>query len=97
MSISTRVFGDTLTISIGDKFNFDVVEEFREAYVENEASKYVVDFRNAVYMDSSGLGMLLNMRRAVNANTADITLINCRDQVKKVLLISKFEMKFTIK
>lgn len=97
MTIGTKVSSDMLTISIGDKFNFDVVEEFRSAYTDNKASKYVVDFRNTEYMDSSGLGMLLNMRRTVNANTSDITLTNCRDQVKKVLLISKFEMKFTIK
>lgn len=97
MSIATRVSNDTLTISIGEKFNFDVVEEFRSAYTDNKASRYVVDFRNTVYMDSSGLGMLLNMRRTVKAKTDDITLTNCRDQVRKVLLISKFEIKFTIK
>ncbi len=97
MAITTRVSGDTLHITLDKKFNFDMVDEFRRAYSDKEASKFTVDFRETEYMDSSGLGMLLNMRRSVNANTDDIALINCRDQVKKVLLISKFELKFDVK
>ena len=47
-------------------------------------------------MDSSGLGMLINMKRHLEGSAEKISLINCRTQIKKILLISRFEQKFHI-
>lgn len=96
MPIATYFKDGVLTIQLDGKFDFDFVEEFREAYSGSDAKSYIVDFRNTEYMDSSGLGMLLNMRRSLGDEKASIKLINCRPQVKKVLIISRFETKFDI-
>lgn len=85
-----------LRIMLGPRFDFDCIDDFRTAYSEHQGKYYVVDFRDTEYMDSSGLGMLLNMRRALGGESADVRLVNCRSQVKKVLLISRFETKFAI-
>jgi anti-anti-sigma factor len=96
MPIIVQQSQDQVTISLGEKFDFDSVDNFRNAYTQNTGKTFIVDFRNTEYMDSSGLGMLLNMRRHLGENNANIKLINCRNQIKKVLLISKFETKFAI-
>ena len=97
MSISTTLNNDELTITLGDKFDFDTVDIFRDAYTDKKASRYIIDFRSTEYMDSSGLGMLLNMKRHLEEEGINtIKLINCRLQIKKILLISRFESKFII-
>lgn len=88
--------GGEITITLGSKFDFDEIESFRRSYVDASGTSYIVDFRNTEYMDSSGLGMLLNMRRHLGDGDVPIKLINCRSQVKKVLMISRFETKFSI-
>ena len=96
MTLVTRINDDVMTIQLGKKFDFDYISEFRDAYIEAAAKAYIVDFRDTEYMDSSGLGMLLNMRRHLGGDGVSIKLVNCRPQVKKVLLISRFETKFNI-
>ncbi len=96
MALSTNSSDSEVTITLGNKFNFDSIDEFRKAYTENTGTSYIIDFRNTEYMDSSGLGMLLNMRRFLNEGAVPIRLVNCRPQVKKVLMISRFETKFDI-
>lgn len=96
MALVTHTREGVLTIQLGEKFDFDYVEEFRDIYTKADAKAYVLDFRNTEYMDSSGLGMLLNMRRYLGDGAVPIKLVNCRPQVKKILLISKFETKFDL-
>lgn len=92
----TNIKNGEVNISLDNQFDFDSVEVFRRAYVDNSGKSYVVDFRNTEYMDSSGLGMLINMRRYLGDGAVPIKLINCRSQVKKVLKISRFERQFEI-
>ena len=96
MGLHTTVKDGIMTIQLNETFDFDSVEDFREAYSGADAKSYVIDFRNTEYMDSSGLGMLLNMRRSTGDGETPIKLVNCRPQVKKVLLISRFETRFDI-
>ncbi|WP_240474060.1 STAS domain-containing protein [Salinivibrio socompensis] len=56
----------------------------------------MVDLREATYMDSAGLGILLNMQDYLKKPDGEIMLINCPDAIKRVLFIAKFEKKFRI-
>ena len=97
MSIQISKQGDTVTIKLDGKFDFDSVQPFRDAYSShNDCRSFVIDFRDTDYMDSSGLGMLINMRRDLGEEQSSIKLVNCRPQIKKVLLISRFEKYFEI-
>lgn len=97
MSVVVKSREGTTTITLGNTFDFDSVDEFRSAYSQNQGTNYIVDFRHTDYMDSSGLGMLLNMRRHLGDGNVPIQLVNCRPQVAKVLAISRFETKFDIR
>lgn len=97
MTISARNDNGVVTITLGNSFDFESVDSFRNAYVNNPSVNYQVDFRNTDYMESSGLGMLLNMLRYFGDGNVSIKLINCRPQILKVLKISNFQRKFEIK
>ena len=96
MALTTNISNGVVTVTLDQQFNFDSVNDFRSAYSDVSAGSFIVDFRNTEYMDSSGLGMLLNMRRHLGDGQTPIKLVNCRPQVKKVLKISRFETKFEI-
>lgn len=87
-----------LTITIDGRFDFAVHQDFRAAY-ENAAIEplsYCVDMTTTNYLDSSALGMLLLLRDHAGGDSAQITIVNCNDDVKKILKISNFEQLFTI-
>ncbi|NVK24647.1 MAG: STAS domain-containing protein [Gammaproteobacteria bacterium] len=100
MSLSTSFSGDgqTFTIEISGKFDFNFVQEFRTAYstIEGSIDTVVVDLRETEYMDSSALGMLLNMQKSLSGRVNNIKISNCRPQIKKILQISRFDKKFDI-
>jgi HptB-dependent secretion and biofilm anti anti-sigma factor len=100
MAITSAVSADgsELIIKIEGRFDFSSHQEFRRAY-ENSATKpsgYKVDMDKTSYLDSSALGMLLLLRDYAGGDDANIGIINCNDDVMKILSISNFEQLFEI-
>lgn len=94
MTITCKTNDDVTTLFLDDKFDFSEMEGFKSIYEKNPAQHYIIDFSKTGYMDSSGLGMLLNMKKTmVNSK---IELLNCRDTIKKVLVVSRFDQHFQI-
>lgn len=90
--------GRELTISIQGRFDFSAHQEFRDSYEKqtDEPEEYCVDMKQATYLDSSALGMLLLLRDHAGGDDASIRIVNCNPDVKKILTISNFEQLFTI-
>jgi anti-anti-sigma factor len=101
MTIQTRFSknNETYTISIDGAFDFSRLNEFREAYSEEtiQSAKIVVDLSKTETIDSSALGMLLNMQRFLKKSNGAIDIINCNSVVEKIFNITHFEKKFNIK
>ncbi|ATG78169.1 MULTISPECIES: STAS domain-containing protein [unclassified Pseudoalteromonas] len=95
---STSADGTTLTIQIKGKFDFNLVQSFRQAYaqINENIVKVIVDLRETEYMDSSALGMLLNMKKTIESQVGTIEISNCQPQLRKILQISRFDKKFDI-
>ena len=91
--------GKELVIDVGTKFDFSKVEDFRNAYSElNDGVTHIaVDLSRTEYMDSSALGMLLNMQKTLAGKELSYSIENARPQVAKILKISRFDKKFEIK
>lgn len=100
MSVKSNILKqeNTLEVLVEGVFNFDLLNEFRAAYDSEEKKfpNYIVNLQATTSLDSSALGMLLNMKRTLNKGDRDIRIINCQPQVKKILLISRFDKKFQI-
>ena len=90
--------GKVLTIYIEEKFNFGKVQEFRLAYSQDteKVESIVIDLQKTEYMDSSALGMLLNMQKSLNSTVSDFKITHSRPQVLKILQIARFDKKFVI-
>lgn len=90
--------GQELTIVIQGRFDFGAHQEFRDAYerVNLTPKRYVVDLKSTTYLDSSALGMLLLLRDHAGGDHAQIRLLNCNSDVRKILAISNFEQLFQI-
>ena len=98
MSVVTEVSpdGQKLTISVKGRFDFAKHQEFRESYEGKELSAVVVDLKEATYLDSSALGMLLLLRDHAGGDNSDIRVVNSSSDVKKILAISNFDKLFDI-
>jgi len=93
-SINTETH--TLTIKINGKFDFNVHSTFRDSYkdITDKSFNVTVDLKNADYMDSSALGMLLLLDEYFKETR--VKIINSNEFVKQVLEIARFDIKFDI-
>jgi len=100
MSLETQLSADekSFTIKMDEKFDFGKVQDFRQSYIGMPSSvkQVEVDLSETEYMDSSALGMLLNMQKTLNQTVTSFRISHCRPQVLKILTISRFDKKFDI-
>ena len=101
MSIETNLSSDKKTFSIiieGD-FNFSLLHEFKASYNNTDAANadtIVIDFRKTLTVDSSALGMLLNLQKELGKSVDNTKIINSNEMISKILQITNFSKKFTI-
>ena len=89
----------TYTISVEGEFSFTLLHEFRNAYSSKEAesaSKVILDMRKTSTIDSSALGMLLNMQIHLKKKDGDIKIVNCNSVISNILTITNFSKKFSV-
>lgn len=100
MTITANLSADesTWVIRLDEKFDFGKVQEFRDAYqsLPDDISAVEVDLGQTEYMDSSALGMLLNMQKSLSDRALSFRISHCRPQVGRILTISRFDKKFDI-
>jgi anti-anti-sigma factor len=98
VTAETSQEGKTLTISIKGRFDFGRHQEFRESYekLDTKPDSVVIDLKEATYLDSSALGMLLLLRDHAGGDNSDVRLINSSSDVRKILAISNFDKLFDI-
>ncbi len=88
-----------IKITLGERFDFGSVDDFRRSYENLEdvnKKKLFIDFRNTRYMDSSALGMLINIKNYLSSSDVDLKIINVNEKIKKIFSISRFDKKFDI-
>jgi anti-anti-sigma factor len=90
--------GNELTIHVQGRFDFSALQNFRSAYesLDKPAKSYIIDLNESDYLDSSALGMLLALRDYAGGDVSDIKIINCRPDVKKILIITKLDELFSL-
>ena len=56
---------------------------------EIDPNKYItIDLKDLEYLDSTGLGMFMNIYKMVNDNGKDIKIINAKDNIQKLFKIT---------
>lgn len=98
MTVEAQVDSTTkhITIMIEGAFGFNLVQDFRRTYSDRQEFRFTIDLRKVDYIDSAGLGMLLNMHNYLGQQDGTIRITNTLPQVRKILTISRFDKKFDI-
>ena len=100
MSITSNLSdkGDVLTIVVQGRFDFSALQLFRNSYekISPRPSKFIIDLRESDYLDSSALGMLLALRDYAGGDSANINIVNCNPDIKKILVITKLDELFSV-
>jgi len=99
MSVTTTVSSDEneVTIHMAGRFDFSTHRDFVSAYKEYPKGEryFVVDLKGADYMDSSAMGMLLQLRE-YGKSDKEVCLINGNDGIREILRIANFDKLFSI-
>jgi anti-anti-sigma factor len=87
----------TVIIKVSGRFDFSIHQDFVQAYKRfpKGEKSYVVDLTGTEYMDSSAMGMLLQLRE-YNRPGESVILANGNESVADVLKIANFGKLFTI-
>ena len=83
--------GKQIFISMPERFAFEIHSELRKAYSNNKSiTKVVVDLSNTSYLDSSALGMLLQLREHAGDDINSVKIVNAKNDVKDILKVANF-------
>jgi anti-anti-sigma factor len=90
--------GHRVTIEVKGRFDFETHQTFGRVYRQYARGEkiYVVDLGGADYMDSSALGMLLQLRDHSDKARGGVVLANGNQGIREVLRIANFDKLFQI-
>jgi anti-sigma B factor antagonist len=100
MKCNTKQVDDVLVIEIeGEIMGGADSESFRNIIykaIEEDKVFIVADLKDATWMNSSGLGMLISGLTTLRSSGGDLRLTNLSDKVRRPLEITKLESVFLI-
>lgn len=100
MNIQTSISQGQSVMRLNGRFDFNSHKVFRECYQnlldDNAVNTIVMDLSQVEYLDSSALGMLLQLKEKADASNKLIKLQNCSQLAKDVLAIANFDKLFEI-
>lgn len=86
-----------LRIEIVGPFDFNAHRRFRQVFVDSSAREFTVDLGRSQYIDSSGLGMLLQLKEFAEARSGALKLVvpdEC--PVREMLRVAHFDQLMVI-
>jgi HptB-dependent secretion and biofilm anti anti-sigma factor len=87
-----------MKIQIPNPFNYSARKDFLPQILKQPVdSELILDFNGVDMLDSSALGILLMVREKSKGSGKKVTLLNCSDNIKKILEVAQFHMLFDIK
>ena len=89
---------DEIHIVLPERFVFETHRRFRAGYYKHGHSgrSYVVDFRLTRFIDSAGLGMLLQLSEHIERDSSRLRFINVTSDISATLLVAGFDQLATI-
>jgi HptB-dependent secretion and biofilm anti anti-sigma factor len=87
-----------VTITVSGRFDFSNHQDFIKAYkgYPKGEKDFIVELSKAEYLDSSAMGMLLQLREHSTKGQNCVTLANCNEAILEIIRIANFHKLFTI-
>jgi len=79
-----------------DELQIIEIQQDLQSLIDGGAKRLVLDFANVDHLSSSALGMLINLKRAIEARQGSLKLSYIRSQILKVLKITRLDEVISI-
>jgi anti-sigma B factor antagonist len=99
MSFALERTDDLLSVTVDEQLVVSNRHEFKQAIldaVEQGARLVLVDFANAGYIDSSGLGALVSLSRRLREVGGDLRLIGLNDDLRALFELTRLDALFPL-
>jgi len=98
-TVTSSQQGSHLTIAIAGRFDFSILQDFRNAYtleIDAPINRISIDLSRSEHMDSSGMGLLLTLKKELQLESGSIELNNCRPHIRDALLAARLDHFFKV-
>jgi anti-sigma B factor antagonist len=99
MGFIVRRQGDVCVVSVEGQLIVGNRQELKQKILEeleHGARKFLVDFSDTGYIDSSGLGVLVSLSKKIRENSGELRLANLNDDLKTLFELTKLDTLFQI-
>lgn len=88
--------GKQIVLVLPEKFDYELHKVFKDAYEDVNEEVMVLDMGNTKFMDSSALGMLLQLKEYSEKYNKEIIIKKVSDSVLNILQIAHFDKLFKL-
>lgn len=99
MSFSLEHSNDVTIVTVQDQLVVTNRQEFKQMVLdamEQGARTVVVDFTDASYIDSSGLGALVSLSRRLRDAGGDLRLVGLSDELRTLFELTRLDALFPL-
>jgi anti-sigma B factor antagonist len=99
MSITTGKRGDTMVVGVNGRLTVENRLELKQKVLdelERGEKKFLIDFAQTGYIDSSGLGALVSLSKRIREQRGELRLANLNDDLKTLFELTKLNQLFRI-
>ena len=99
MGFTVQKQGDICVVDVEGQLIVGNRQELKQKILdelERGARKFLVDFAQTGYIDSSGLGVLVSLSKRIRENSGELRLANLNDDLKTLFELTKLDTLFQI-
>lgn len=99
MPFQVEKSGDVTVVDVEGQLIVGNRQELKQRVLEeleDGERKFVVDFENTGYIDSSGLGVLVSLSKKIREQGGELRLANLNEDLRTLFELTKLDTLFTI-
>lgn len=99
MSFSVSQRGETVVVSVEGQLVVANRRQLKQAVldeIDRGGRRFVIDFANASYIDSAGLGVLVSLSKKIRENRGQLLLENLNEDLRTLFELTKLDTLFEI-
>ncbi len=99
MSFTTGKQGDTVVVHVGGQLIVGNRQELKQIMLdqlERGERKFLIDFSQTGYIDSSGLGVLVSLSKKMREQGGELQLRNLNDDLRTLFELTKLDTLFRL-
>src|SRR5499426_743644 len=99
MNFAIAKNGDVITVAVEGQLIVGNRQELKQKVLdelERGGRKFLIDFSQTGYIDSSGLGVLVSLSKKIREQGGELRLANLNDDLKTLFELTKLDTLFHI-